>query len=166
MAFVKTNRMVRSEIYWHAIKPPIPCTERDRAGTVAHGSASYQTASLEKAGVTECLVNTRSSRVAWSSCNRLCTAAGRGFRSPSMMEDVRIAKYNSAVNVVSALAECSRKLHKMVASKPVDDMSQEEHNIDKLVQKLFRLKDGNSSANHRPGISLSLLNIKQDVSAE
>ena len=66
------------------------------------------------------------------------SSAGRGFGSPSAMENVAIPKFDSRNRLHVRLAELSEEAHALVkADKPTDEVQKQ---VDEAVRKLWNIK--------------------------
>jgi hypothetical protein len=69
------------------------------------------------------------------------SSAGRGFGAPSVMEHVRIPKFDETSETHQELAELSKKLHKLVAKGNREGISKLEQEVDNHVKELFGVED-------------------------
>lgn len=69
------------------------------------------------------------------------SSAGRGFGSPSVMQHVGIAKFDSQNELHQKLAQLSKTLHNLKANNKLDEITRLEKEVDDCVHKLFGIKD-------------------------
>jgi type I restriction-modification system DNA methylase subunit len=65
------------------------------------------------------------------------SSAGRGFGTPSVMENVGIPKFDSKNKLHQKLADISKKCHQLKAERKNDKVAKLEKENDELVKKLF-----------------------------
>ena len=72
------------------------------------------------------------------------SSAGRGFGTPSVMEHVGIPKFDPQNPLHQKLAEISKKCHELKAIGKEKEIEKLEKENDKLVKKLFNVKENRS----------------------
>jgi len=70
------------------------------------------------------------------------SSAGRGFGAPSVMKYVGIPKFDPQNKIHAGLCKLSEKLHALVAAGGADkEVAKSEAEVDRLVEKLFGIKE-------------------------
>jgi hypothetical protein len=69
------------------------------------------------------------------------SSTGRGFGAPSVMNHVGIPKFDPKSQLHQKLAQLSKTLHDVKRSNRLDEIALQEKELDKLIRKLFSIKD-------------------------
>ena len=67
------------------------------------------------------------------------SSSGRGFGTPSVMEHVKIAKFDKGNEQHRRLSELSKELHRLRVENREEEIKTKEAEVDEEVRKLFRL---------------------------